>query len=371
VDDLGIASKTPELIVKELEERYGFNLKGTGPTTFHLGVDYFRDKHGVLCMAPKKYIDKMIESYVRMFGSKPRQYSSPLENGDHPEVDDSKELDLDGIKKFQSLIGSLQWVIQIGRFDVATAVMTMSSFRANPRIGHLERCKRIYGYLYKMKSAVLRIRVDEPDYSSLPNKVFDWEQSVYAGAEEMMAEDYPEPLGKPVVHATFVDANLYHNLVDGKSVTGIMHLFNKTLMDWFSKKQATVETATYGSEFVAARTAMEQIIDLRNVLRYLGVAVKGSTMMFGDNESVVNSSSVPHARLHKRHTALSFHRVREGIAAGIAKFHHVRSADNPADILSKHWGHKQVWPLLQPLLFWEGDTMDLAPDELDGIDAST
>jgi hypothetical protein len=80
---------------------------------------------------------------------------------------------------------------------------------------------------------------------------------------------------------------------------------------------------------------MEQIIDLRNVLRYLGVAIKGSTMMFGDNESVVNSSSIPHARLHKRHTALSFHRVREGIAAGIAKFHHVCSADNPADILSQ------------------------------------
>jgi hypothetical protein len=54
----------------------------------------------------------------------------------------------------------------------------------------------------------------------------------------------------------------YFNLVDGKSVTGIMHIFNKTLMDWFSKKQATVETATYGSEFVTACTAMEQIIGL-------------------------------------------------------------------------------------------------------------
>ena len=37
--------------------------------------------------------------------------------------------------------------------------------------------------------------------------------------------------------------------------------------------------------------------------------------MFGDNESVVNSSSKPHAKLHKRHNALSFHRVREAIAA--------------------------------------------------------
>ena len=87
-------------------------------------------------------------------------------------------------------------------------------------------------------------------------------------------------------------------------------------------------------------------------------------MMFGDNESVVNSSSLPHSRLHKRHTALSFHRVREGIAAGVAQFYYIPSLSNPADILSKQWGYQQAWPMLQPLLFWEGDTMDLAPDEV-------
>ena len=32
---------------------------------------------------------------------------------------------------------------------------------------------------------------------------------------------------------------------------------------------------------------------------------------------------------------------------------------NPADVLSKHWGHAQVWTLLQPILFWKGDTADL------------
>jgi hypothetical protein len=132
-----------------------------------------------------------------------------------------------------------------------------------------------------------------------------------------------------------------------------------TLIDWYTKTQLTVETATYRSEFVAACTAMEQIIDLRNQLRYLVVDVKGRSMMFSDNESVVNSSSTPNARLHKQHNALSFHRVRE-IAADIAKFHHVASGDNPADILSKQWSYTQAWSLLQPLLFWEGDTLDLA-----------
>jgi len=298
-----------------------------------------------------------------MFGHKPRQYISSLEHGDHREIDDSKELELVDIKKYQSLVGSLQWVVQIGRFDITTAIMTLSSFRANPRQGHLDRIKRIYGYLAKYRNATIRIRVDEPDYSGLPDKEYDWQFSVYAGAEELLPEDAPEPLGKPVVMTTFVDANLYHDLVNGRSVTGVLHLFNQTVVDWYSKKQATVETATYGAEFVAARTAMEQIIDLRIELRYLGVEVKGSTMMFGDNESVVNSSSVPQARLHKHHGALSFHRVREGIAAGIAKFHHVRSAQNPADILSKQWSHASAWPLLRPLLFWEGDTLDLVDDE--------
>ena len=81
--------------------------------------------------------------------------------------------------------------------------------------------------------------------------------------------------------------------------------------------------------------------------------------MFGDNESVVNSSVKPEAKLHKRHTALSFHRVHEAISANIIKFIHIPGTINPADILSKHWGHKQIWDILQPILFWEGDTLDL------------
>jgi hypothetical protein len=128
-------------------------------------------------------------------------------------------------------------------------------------------------------------------------------------------------------------------------------------MDWYSKKQATVETATYGSEFVAARTCVEQIIHLRNTLQYLGVPVHTCSYMFGDNESVVNSSSIPHAKLHKRHTALSFHRVCEAIAAKYVSFNFMPGSENPADILSKHWAYSATWRMLQCLLFWEGDPL--------------
>jgi hypothetical protein len=57
--------------------------------------------------------------------------------------------------------------------------------------------------------------------------------------------------------------------------------------------------------------------------------------MFGDNESAVNSSNIPADKLHKRHNALSWHRVRESIEARLLYFIHIPGAINPSDMLSK------------------------------------
>jgi len=154
-----------------------------------------------------------------------------------------------------------------------TSVMTLSSFCAAPHCGHMEYVKCIYGYLAKMKSAAIRIHTSEPDYSAIPEQDFDWMHTVYGELKEILPNDAPEPLGEFVTLTHYVNANLMHDMTTGKSVTGILHLLNKTPIDWYSKKQPTVETATYGSEFVAARTCVEQIVDLRYTLHYLGVPI--------------------------------------------------------------------------------------------------
>jgi hypothetical protein len=213
-----------------------------------------------------------------------------------------------------------------------------------------------------MRHATIRVRTEEPDYSDLPDADYDWSKTVYGEIKEILPTDAPEPLGNYVTLSHYVDANLMHDIVTGRSVTGILHIANKTPIDWYSKKQATVETATYGSEFVAARICVEQIIDLRNTLRYLGVPLRDKSYMFGDNKSVVDSSMQVHAKLHKRHTMLSFHRVREAIASGMIGFYFIPGQHNPADILSKHWGYAQVWSQLKTLLFWKGDTEDIEFD---------
>jgi hypothetical protein len=65
--------------------------------------------------------------------------TSPLDKGDHPELDTSELCSGEQISWYQSLIGSLQWIVAIGRLDVYTMVMTMSEFRIAPKIGHLKR----------------------------------------------------------------------------------------------------------------------------------------------------------------------------------------------------------------------------------------
>ena len=225
VDDLAVGSPNPQRIMDDLTEKYHFKLKGVGPISFHLGCDFWRDDDGTLCFAPRKYVDKMMDGYERMFGKAPssNNVSSPLEKGDHPELDTSELLDEEGQQQYQSLIGSMQWAVSLGRFDIQVAVMSMSSFRVAPRQGHLDRLKRIYSYLAKMRHAVIRIRTDEPDYSGLSTQEYDWTYTPYGNVKETLPHDMPTPLGKYVTLTHFFDANLYHDILTGRSVTGILH----------------------------------------------------------------------------------------------------------------------------------------------------
>jgi hypothetical protein len=138
----------------------------------------------------------------------------------------------------------------------------------------------------KYASAAIQVRVLEPDFSDLPEQYFDWGKMVYGKVEELLPTDAPKPLGKAVTTVHYTDVNLQHDLLTGRAVTGILHLLNLTPGDWYSKGQATLVTATFGSEFTAARIPVNQILDLRTTLQYLGVPVNTKTYMFGDNQAV-------------------------------------------------------------------------------------
>ena len=197
-----------------------------------------------------------------------------------------------------------------------------------------------------------------PDYRELDKiyKKYDWSNTVYGTQQEEFPMNMPEPLGGMMRITQYVDANLYFDLVSGRACTGILTFLNQTPVDWYSKKQSTVATATFGSEFVAAKTAVERSQDLKYTLRMFGIPVDYVTYMFGDNSAVVTQSTIPHSQLAKRHHAVAYHYVREAVANGSIKFFFIEGSKNPADCLTKFLGYQVWWPLLRPILFWMGDT---------------
>jgi len=154
---------------------------------------------------------------------------------------------------------------------------------------------------------------------------------------------------------TYVDANLLHDYITGRNWTGIIHLFNKTVIDWFSKLKNNVETATYGSEFTAIRWAGDQIHDLRYTARSLGIPIICPTYMFGDNLSTIISTTKSDGKIVNRWNILSFHRVREAVAHEIVRPNHIDGKDNPAVVLSKHTSSRTWYELMRPLIFWRGN----------------
>jgi hypothetical protein len=154
----------------------------------------------------------------------------------------------------------------------------------------------------------------------------------------------PVPLGNSVQISFFEDANLFHDHITGRSVIGILHFDNQMPVEWFSKRQNTVETAPYGSEFVVARTATEQIIDLCYTICMLDVPLDSPAWMFGNNESVVKSAStIPLLSLMHRHNALAYHLVRKAIAAKVLYFCfpliRILQMFLPSSCLGQHLGH--------------------------------
>ncbi len=123
---------------------------------------------------------------------------------------------------------------------------------------------------------------------------------------------------------------------------------------------------------MVARQATERLTDLRYTLRSFGVPLDGPAWLFGDNKSVVTSSTIPHSTLNKCWNALSYHRVHEAIAGGWLHFEHIPGTENPADILTKPLPWFMLKVFVEPLLLWKGDTADVPSGSSDpeGSDAN-
>jgi hypothetical protein len=341
VDDFKVVAKKPERWVNEISAV--FLLKSVGPPSYYLGNDYTWsvDNH-----AWELGRHTYIKECVRKLEADPsidgelHPHKVPLPAGCHPELDESPLLDADGVSKYQMLIGMAQWACTIGCLDIAFAVSSLSHFSASPRRGHLELAVYLFGYLKKypnqrfiLNSNSLLVDEELQQSSFHPDFLED-----YDGAKEEIGTGFPDPYGNELESSIFFDADHAHDHLMRRSITGIMVFVGSTPVLWRSKCQGCIATSTYTAEFVAMRSAIEEAISIRYMLRCLGVPVTKPTNLYGDNFGVIQSATIPDGKLKKKHVAISYHYVCEAIAASYINAIWVKSHENFADVCTKALG---------------------------------
>ena len=344
-DDVLVISEHGEATLRNEIGKY-FELKeeSIGPPSIYLGGKMSRVtlKNGVEAwsFSSSQYVQaavKNVEEYLSKEGRKlPRRAASPFAANYRPETDTSPELCDTKASYYMALIGVLRWMVELGRVDICVEVSLLSSHMALPREGHLLQLYQVFAYLKSHHNSEM---VFDPSEPVIDRSLFvrqDWSATVYGNnLKEELPANMPESRGQGFVMSAYVDSDHAGDVATRRSRTGFLVFLNSALIFWMSKKQTGIETSSFGSEFTAMKQCSEYVRGLRYKLRMMGIECAEPTYIYGDNQSVLANTTVPHSVLKKKSNSIAYHFVREGCARDEWRTAYVKSMFNPSDLLTK------------------------------------
>ena len=348
-DDALVIAEDPERILRDQIGKY-FKLKenSIGPPQLYLGGNVRKVvlDNGVEAWAfgSSQYVKSAVKS-VQAWLSKgenqrwklPKHANTPMRTIYRPELDISNELTPELASYYQSLIGMLRWMCELGRVDICLEISMMSAHLALPREGHLEQVFHMFSYLNSHHNAELIFDPTEPDIDMDKFQQQDWTTSEFGHVigKEVVPSNCPQPRGQGFIMSAMVDADHAADSVSRRSRTGFLVYLNSSLVYWHSKKQTSIESSSFGSEFCAMKNLCEYLRGLRYKLRMMGIPVEAPVYISGDNQSVLANTSIPDSILKKKSQSIAYHYVREGVARDEWRTSYVNTALNWADLLTK------------------------------------
>ena len=344
VDDALCVSNNAEGILKnELGKYFVIKPGSVGVPKIYLGnkVSKVTLANGVEAwsFSSSQYIQNVIsniEKYLKTkFKKLRKRTTSPISPGYRPEIDVTGELSPSDAKYYQSLIGILRWIVELGRWDITTEVSLMASCMALPRVGHLEQVLHIFAFLKNHHNSEMVFDPSPPEIKQDEFIRESWKDTVYGEEGESIPVDAPTPRGHGFVIRAYVDSDHAGDLATRRSRTGFIVFLNNAPIYWMSKKQGGIETSSFGSEFIALKSCCEYLRGLRYKLRMMGIPCDFPSYIYGDNKSVLVNSSKPFSVLRKKSSSVAYHFVREGVSRDEWRVEYIPTNENLADMLTK------------------------------------
>jgi hypothetical protein len=249
-----------------------------------------------------------------------------------PETDVSPLLKDEDASWFQQQIGVLHWTVELGWIDILPEVSMLAAFSCNPRQGHLDAVLHLFAWL-KAHSRSKMVFDSSYMVRSEPPPTHTWES--FYSAKELILEDAPEPRAKVVQMTCWAVSDHAGNVVTRCSRTDVLIFCNRSPIVFHSKKQGSIETSSFGSEFMAMKTAIELVEGLCYKLWMMDCPLDGATCVLADNMAVVHNCIKPKSVLKKKSCSVAFHFCRERIAANVVVVVWTKTEDNLADMFTK------------------------------------
>ncbi|KAL0404280.1 UNVERIFIED_CONTAM: Retrovirus-related Pol polyprotein from transposon TNT 1-94 [Sesamum radiatum] len=280
-----------------------FSMKNMGEASYILGIEIYRDRsRRMLGLTQSSYIEKVLKRF-RMEHSKrgalPMRHEIKLSKKQSPKTDE--ELKRISDIPYASAVGSIQYVVQCTRPDVAYALSITSRYQACAGEAHWSAVKSILKYLRRTKDLFL----------------------IYGGGE-LILEGYS-------------DASFQSDDDDAKSQSSFVFKLNGGVVAWKSSKQDTTADSTTEAEYIAVSEAVKEAVWMKNYIQELGMvpSIAEPVVIFCDNNGAIAQAKEPRSHHRSKRILRRYHLLMEMVGRGDCRMDRVSLAKNTADPLTK------------------------------------
>jgi hypothetical protein len=305
VDNITFASKSKAKIA-ELKAAIAqhFKLRDLGPTTFQLGVEITRKRlQRTLHLLQRRYTQNLLERYGFINSSPvltPMDPSVSLTSVHTPSTPEDEAFMR--TVPYVSAVGALMYLAIATRPDIAFAMGVLCRFMARPGPEHWKAAKHLFCYL---RSTIDYQLTYAPD-ASVPQLFYAYSNADHGG-----------------------------NCNNGRSTSAYVVKIGWGAVSWMSRLQPIVALSTTEAEFIAAASAGQEVVWMRQLLGELGFSIAGPLFLLLDNQSAIQVGKNPEHHGRMKHLDLHFFWLRNVVTAGQIALRYVPTADMAADLLTK------------------------------------
>jgi Reverse transcriptase (RNA-dependent DNA polymerase) len=319
IDDMTIAARSKEAIQQVKDDlRKHFKLRDLGPTSFLLGVEVKRNRSTrTLTLSQRQYILDLLERFSLSdcnTVTTPLDPSIRLSSAHSPQTPE----DIEAMRSVPYLqaVGALMYLAVATRPDISYTVGVLARFSKNPGPLHWKAVKHLFRYLkgtldYKLTYS----------RSTHPTELF----------------------------VTYTDADHAGNPDNGRSTSGYIVKMGDGAISWSSRLQGIVALSTTEAEYVAATSAAQEILWLRNLFTELGYKFDSPSTLYIDNQSALSVAKNPEHHGRMKHLDLRFYWLRDEVDKGVINVVHLPTDEMPADVLTKALGRVKVGEMVDML----------------------